>query len=90
MNEIYIWMIIIATIVGLLLYVILHKEEGVVQRVKVYGGEFKIKTLVYISGQLVDGWFDTAETEEQFQRIKKNRKEQAQDFYDTLTFNRNR
>ena len=78
--------IIVATVVGLVLYALLHKEEGVVQRVKVYGGEFIIKTFVYVGGRPVDGWVDTAETEFEFKRIKQQRKEQAQDFYETLTF----
>jgi len=78
---------LVATVIGLIAFAFLHKEEGVVQRVRVYGSEFKIKTLVYIDGKLVDeGWFDTAETEEEYERIKKIRREQAQDFYDTLTF----
>ena len=81
---------IIATFIGMIAFLILHKEEGVVQRVKVYGNLFHIKTFVYIDGKPVDdGWYDTAETEAEFKRIKENRKEQAQDFYDTLTFKKN-
>ena len=82
----YIWFLMIATVIGMILYVILHKEDGVVQQVKVYGNEYKIKTLVYIGGKLIDGWYDVATDEKEFKRIKKNRKEQAEDFHKTLTF----
>ena len=84
--EIYSAIIVISTAIGLILYAILHKENGVVQRVRVYGGEFIIRTFIYVNGKPIDGWVDTAETEEEFKRIKQQRKEQAQDFYETITF----
>ena len=83
----YIWFMLIATVVGLVAFAILHKQEGVVQRVKVYGNKYYVKTLVYVEGKVVDeGWYDEIETDEDYKRIKESRKEQAEDFYDTLTF----
>jgi len=84
--DAYIWFMLIVTVIGLIGFAILHKEEGVVQRIRVYGKEYQIRTIVYIAGKPVDGWFDVVESDDEFKRIKKNRKEQAQDFYDTLTF----
>ncbi len=78
---------LIATVVGLVAFAILHKQEGVVQRVKVYGNKYYVKTLVYVEGKVVDeGWYDEIETDEDYKRIKESRKEQAEDFYNTLTF----
>jgi len=83
----YIWFMLIATVVGLVAFAILHKQDGVVQKVKVYGNKYYVKTLVYVEGKVVDeGWYDEIETDEDYKRIKESRKEQAEDFYNTLTF----
>ena len=80
----YIWFMLIATVVGLVAFAILHKQDGVVQKVKVYGNKYYVKTLVYVEGKVVDeGWYDEIETDEDYKRIKESRKEQAEDFYNT-------
>ena len=85
MNS-YIWFMIIATVIGLILFAILHEEEGVVQRVKIYGNVYTIKTFIYIDGKPFESWIDSTTEEKEFEEIKKNRTEQAQDFYNTLMF----
>ena len=88
MNETYIWVLIIGTIVGLLLFVILHKEEGVKQKVKVYGRTYNVFTIIYIDGKVFQRWTDATESEEGYLKMKESRLKEATELYNNLMFNK--
>jgi hypothetical protein len=88
MNDTYIWIMIITTVVGLVAFVVLHKEEGVKQRIRIYGEYYTIITTVYVNGKRIDRWEDSSKDDDEYQKIREDRLKEAKEFYNNLTANK--
>lgn len=84
--ELYILLltVVLLTVVLLALYVIFYKDNGVKQRVRVYGLFYYIRTVVYINNKLFQSWNDVADTQKQMEEVKEERRKQAQSLFDTV------
>ena len=65
-------------ILWLIYYAFIRKEDGIVQRVKVYGTKYYIRTKVWVKGELIQSWIDETEEETDYYRIKRRRKRQGE------------
>ena len=84
--ENFIIFICVATVIGLVAFVVLHKEEGVRQKVKVYGLCYYLKTFVYINGKVYGYWEDKIDDDDEYIKIRKKRRKEAEELYDSLMF----
>jgi len=63
-------------ILWLIYYAFIRKEDGIVQRVMIYGTIYYIQTKVWVKGELIYSWIDETE-ETDYYRIKRRRKRQG-------------
>ena len=76
--------IIIAIIVGLLLFIFLHKQHGVKQKVSVYGNVYYIKTYIFLNGTKLQEWSDVACDDEDLEVTKKSAFDKANTLFNSI------
>ena len=68
-------------ILWLIYYGFIRKEDGIVQRVKVYGDNYHLITAVYVKGKKICRWDDKTKHDDEFIITKDYRKKQATTLY---------
>ena len=76
--------VVIATIIGLTLFLILHKPHGVKQKTTVYGQIYYTRTVLYLNGIKLQEWTDASYTEGQVKQAKKEMYNKAKLLFDSI------
>ena len=71
-------------IIAIVVLIGLLPPKGVIQKVKVYGNAYHVKTVVWYKGKPVKTWFDTFVDDHAYNVYKKNVKKEAQELYKSL------
>ena len=61
--------IIVVSLFGMALYFMLHEENGVRQKIKVYGKDYIIKTFIFVNDHVIKSWIDVTQDDAEFEKI---------------------